>query len=370
MSGRLFLYGTLCDPELFEIVSGMVFRPRPARLSGIEIHFVAGENFPVPVPCEGTLAEGVVVEVSDAVRRRLDFYELGFGYGVERRAVSTADGDVDAELYVPVEDWPLGDAWSLPVWQAEHGALSRAAARDYMGLIDTHSPEEAARAFSTVRSRAASRLRAASAATPEVFGPGMAGAQVVPERTAVPYTDYFAVREDWLAFPRFGGGTSPVVKRASFMGGDAVTVLPYDPATGEVLMIRQFRHGPFARGDANPWTLEPPAGRIDVAETPEAAARRELLEETGVEAGEMVRIGRYYPSPGAYSEYLYSFVAVADLSGADGGIGGVAEEAEDIMRHVVPLDNALGLIEGGAINTAPLLYSLTWLALNRDRFEV
>jgi hypothetical protein len=77
---------------------------------------------------------------------------------------------------------------------------------------------------------------------------------------------------------------------------------------------------------------------------------------------------RYYPTPGAVSEYLFSYVASADLAGKDGTIGGVDGEAEDIMSHVIPLDEALGMIETGAINTGPLILSLNWLALNRERF--
>ncbi|MCB2157335.1 MAG: NUDIX domain-containing protein, partial [Rhodobacteraceae bacterium] len=42
-----------------------------------------------------------------------------------------------------------------------------------------------------------------------------------------------------------------------------------------VLLIEQFRMGPYARGDAEPWLIEAIAGRVDPGETPEDAARRE-----------------------------------------------------------------------------------------------
>lgn len=312
--------------------------------------------------------DGIVVEIDAATRARLDFYEMGFGYSVETRRVVTAGGDVDAVVYLQNERLAVGDAWSLANWQAKHGALAREAAREYMGLIGTHAPEDAARAFPQVKMRAASRLRAIAEPSPEPFAPAMADKAVQPLETRRPYTDFFAVREDWLAFPRFDGCISPVVKRASFLGGDAVTVLPYDPATDSVLLVRQWRHGAFSRGDTNPWTLEPAAGRIDPGEQPKETARREMAEETGLAAGDLHFVGRYYPSPGAFSEYLYSYVAEADLSGVDGGVGGLAEEAEDIMRHVVPLEEALALIETGGINTGPLILSLQWLALNKTRF--
>ena len=58
---------------------------------------------------------------------------------------------------------------------------------------------------------------------------------------------------------------------------------------------------------------------------------------------------------------------MTDLGGRDGGIGGLTDESEDIMAHVVTLDKALAMIETGEVNTAPLILSLNWLALNRDK---
>jgi nudix-type nucleoside diphosphatase (YffH/AdpP family) len=368
LSHRIFLYGTLCDPELFRIVSGLPFAARPASLPGASVRWVAEENFPVLVESDG-LAAGVVAEVDDGARARLDFYELGFGYGVETREVTTPGGRETATVYVPETGrWPVGDAWSLADWQALHGDLARVAAEEYVRLFGVLETDAAARAFEQVRMRAASRLRAKAEPSPGI-APDVDAPEVVPERTAQPYTDYFAVREDWLAFPRFGGGKSPVVKRATFMGGDAVTVLPYDPKADTVLVVRQFRHGAFCRGDPNPWTLEPAAGRIDPGEMPEETAHRELLEETGVTASALHFVGRYYPSPGAYSEYLYSYVATADLAGRDRGVAGLVGEDEDIMAHVLPFGEAMALIEDGTINTGPLILSLGWLALNRERLR-
>ena len=365
MSNNLFLYGTLCDPELFAIVAGTALVGQRAILRNARVRWVDGENFPILVTQGGSNAEGVLVEVDPKTRQRLDFYETGFGYDIETRILETAEGPVEAGVYIPRKDWQVAADWSLDDWQKEHGVLSRLAAADYMRLIATHTPAEAVRAFPQIRMRAASRVRALAEPSPSTLGPQPNAAAVHSEDMKRPYTDYFAVQEDHLSFPLFGGGDSPVVKRASFLGGDAVTILPYDPRLDKVLIVRQFRHGPYARGDTNPWTLEPAAGRIDPGETPEDTARRELMEETGVPSGTLHFIGRYYPSPGAYSEYLYSYVAVTDLSGRDGGIGGLEDEAEDIMAHVIGFENAMTMIETGEINTAPLILSLGWLALKR-----
>lgn len=367
MTQPIFLYGTLCDPALFAIVAGINLTGHPASLRDSAAFLVEGENFPVLSAASGTTAEGLLVRVDESVKRRLDFYELGFGYDLQTRRVHTGEEATEALLYIPDRDWPAGPRWSLVDWQDNHGVLARMAAEEYMGLIDTHDPTDAARAFPQILTRAASRLRALSSPSPATLPPVQDGRQVRSFETHRPYTDYFSVQEDHLSFPLFGGGLSTTVKRASYLGGDAVTVLPFDPKSGKVLLVRQFRHGPFARGDINPWTLEPAAGRIDATEAPEEAALRELREETGVSAGKLHFIGRYYPSPGAYSEFLFSYVVEANLDGFDRAIGGLDGEAEDIMAHVVTLEDALTMVETGEVNTAPLILSLQWLALNRER---
>lgn len=310
LTHRIILTDLLLDPAIFKIVTGL------------------------SLPSDAAVRQETTVD--DSAKARLDFYAAGLGAAMER-----------------------------PVMDVE---LAKLVITDYMALYETHQPEDARRALPQIAMRAASRMRARAEPSPATLAPPMT-AKVERAATRYPYTDYFAVREDDLAFPRFSGGMSPIVKRASFMGGDAVTVLPFDPAQGKVLMVRQFRHGPYARGDENPWTLEPAAGRIDPGETPEETARRELLEETGLAAGAVHFVGRYYPTPGAFSEYLYSYVATANLDGRDGGLGGLEDEAEDIMAHVVPLDAALAMIETGEVNTGPLILSLHWLALNRHQFD-
>ena len=248
--------------------------------------------------------------------------------------------------------------------EASPDDLTRLVAAEIMQLIDTHTPDEVGGFIPQMRVRAASTLRARSEPSPSTLGPVMP-ANVDNSNSRLPYVGFFAVREDDISFPLFSGGRSPTVTRASLIGGDAVTVLPYDPKRDAVLLVRQFRHGPYARGDGNPWTLEPSAGRIDPGEDPEETARRELLEETGVTAGDLHFIARYYPTPGAFSEYLFSYVALADLSSRDRDVGGLATEAEDIMAHVIPLTDALAMIGTGEINTGPLIMSLQWLAAHK-----
>jgi ADP-ribose pyrophosphatase len=177
------------------------------------------------------------------------------------------------------------------------------------------------------------------------------------------------VEEYALRFRRFDGTLSPEVNRAVFISGDAVTVLPYDPVRDVVLLIEQFRPGPFARGDAQAWSLEAIAGRIDAGETPEEAARREAMEEAGLTLGAMEYVGGYYPTPGAMAEFLYSYVALTDLPEGVEGVFGVEGEAEDIRGHRMPFAEFEGLMASGEVNNGPLLLTGLWLQRERARLR-
>ena len=83
---------------------------------------------------------------------------------------------------------------------------------------------------------------------------------------------------------------------------DWVNVIPLTD-DGQVVLVRQYRHGIRAA------TLEIPGGLIDPGELPEAAASRELREETGYEAAEIRMLGRVRPNPAIQGNYQYCYVA-------------------------------------------------------------
>jgi ADP-ribose pyrophosphatase len=188
----------------------------------------------------------------------------------------------------------------------------------------------------------------------------------VLERTVV-FEGFFKLVRYRLRHRLFAGGTSRELVRESHERGDAAVVLPYDPVRREVVLVEQFRVGALGR-PGEPWLLEPVAGIIEPGEAPADVARREALEEAGLELLDVVPIGSYYPSPGASSELCHAFVARIDARGA-GGLFGLAEHGEDVRAQVVPLATALGWLADGRLRVASTLITLQWLALHQAGLE-
>ena len=165
------------------------------------------------------------------------------------------------------------------------------------------------------------------------------------------------------------------MSREVFERGHAVVVLPYDPKRDEVVLIEQFRPGAYAAlasewfdDRASPWLVECVAGIIEKGESPEDVARREMVEETGLEITDIQPIHHYLVSPGGSSESVFSFCGRVDASNAE-GIYGITEEHENIRVFSVPAEDAFGLMDRGRIYNAMTIISLQWLATNRGRLR-
>jgi len=85
--------------------------------------------------------------------------------------------------------------------------------------------------------------------------------------------------------------------------------------------------------------------------------------------GALLPVSNYYPSPGAKSEFLYSYVAIADLPDGVEGVFGLAEEAEDIRGHLLSFAEFMALVDSGEVNNAPLVLTAFWLARERARLR-
>lgn len=105
-----------------------------------------------------------------------------------------------------------------------------------------------------------------------------------------------------------------------------------------VLIERQFRHA------AQQFLYELPAGKMEAGEEHLAAAKRELMEETGYRAKKWSKLTRYYASPGFLGEWMQVFVA-EDLTPGEAQ----PEDDESFELQFVPLSEMLRLIDAGKI---------------------
>jgi len=171
-----------------------------------------------------------------------------------------------------------------------------------------------------------------------------------------------------LKYLRFDGSWTESIDRDCFDSGPAVIVLPYDPQADQVVLIKQFRTGPWVAG-FNPWIYEVPAGRIDKpGATAQQIAYDEAREEAGLELTALEPVASFFTSPGIFSEHLEAFCG--RLKGpVRTGTFGVAAEHEDIKTEILSAERAIALAQSGAIVSGPTLVLLLWLALNRDRLR-
>lgn len=364
---RVFLCGPLADPDLLRsVLGGDTATMIPATLPGYRLVRDAKLASAALTPSKAAAVHGMTGLFGSAHIARLEFFAVATGMARLERPLAGATEP--AAIYAVIAAGDDVDFGAATDWTAQEAALDRATAQDIMRLMGQVAPDRLAARKVQLRVRAASRLRARDAAPSSL--------RQSPDTSAVrihthsqPYARFFAVEEYDLTVRRFDGTDSVPMNRAVFVTGDAVTVLPYDLRRDRVLLIEQFRAGPLGRGDPVPWSLEAIAGRIDPGETPEQAARREAVEEAGLVLGRFWPVANYYPSPAAKSEFLYSYVAEADLPDGVAGLHGLADEAEDIRGHLVGFDDLMDMVATGEVGNAPVILTALWLQRERLRLR-
>jgi ADP-ribose pyrophosphatase len=155
----------------------------------------------------------------------------------------------------------------------------------------------------------------------------------------------FAVRTDTVRSPR----TSLEHDFFIIESNDWVNIIPLTD-DDQVVMVRQYRHG------STEVTLEIPGGLVDMSESPEEAAARELLEETGFQAKEWVKIGRVNPNPAIFDNHCYTFLAQNVEKVRDP----VPDQTEDIEVVLVPLSEIPRRIAKGEIDHALVITAFYW----------
>jgi ADP-ribose pyrophosphatase len=126
----------------------------------------------------------------------------------------------------------------------------------------------------------------------------------------------------------------------------AAAVLPLD-AGGRVLLVRQYRH---ATGG---YLLEVPAGKLDKGEAPETCAKREIEEETGRKAKDLVPLGWIWTTPGFADEKIWLFLATGLTESKQS-----LQKDEVISVEHVPLGEAILMAERGEITDAKSVCAL------------
>ena len=183
------------------------------------------------------------------------------------------------------------------------------------------------------------------------------------------YKGFFSVEEHDLTYQKFNEERSNVVTRSTLVSSDAVIILPYDPVNDRILLIEQFRSGPYVKGDENPWVLEPIAGLIDQGETPESAGIREAQEEALLEIKILELVARSYPSPGISTEFFHQYIGIVELLDSSNLIAGLQSENEDIRSHIFEYEQFFEMIESGKVKVGPLILLGLWLSKNRNRLR-
>jgi 8-oxo-dGTP pyrophosphatase MutT (NUDIX family) len=138
----------------------------------------------------------------------------------------------------------------------------------------------------------------------------------------------------------------------------AIGVVPMDVERDAVLLVGQFRY------TLDHYSWEVPEGGGGFDEEPEAAARRELLEETGYRGGKWRELCRAELSNSVTDEAMIMFVAT-DLEAGEAS----PEGTEQIEMRWVPFDETLAMIRRGEIRDAMTILALQQLALERAASE-
>ena len=182
------------------------------------------------------------------------------------------------------------------------------------------------------------------------------------------YSGFFRMEKYHLQHELFAGGWSGEMQRELFERGNCVAVVLYDPKRDEVVLVEQFRVGAVENPINTPWLIEIVAGITEENEQPEEVARREAVEEAGCEILELIKINRFYLSPGGSSEQITLFCGLINSENV-GGIHGVAHEHEDILVRAVPFSTAYEMVVKNEIDSAIPILAIQWLALNRQQFQ-
>ncbi len=158
----------------------------------------------------------------------------------------------------------------------------------------------------------------------------------------------FSVYTDTVIEPGYDHPNTRDVIRHS----GSIVVLAVDdsrnPEDPDIILIRQYRHA------AGQFLLELPAGRIEVGEAPLAAAKREMIEETGFRARRWTLLTKYFASPGFLGEWMQIYLARELREGQS-----TPEDDEHIEIVRTPLSEAVEMVGANQIHDGKTIIGIS-----------
>ncbi len=149
------------------------------------------------------------------------------------------------------------------------------------------------------------------------------------------------LRKDKVLLPNGNTASREVVEHS---GGVSIVAINDNR---EVLLVKQFRY-PYKE-----CLLEIPAGKINKGENPLECGIRELKEETGATAKNIISLGEIYPSPGYCDEIIYIYLAT-NLKIQD-----VNPDEDEFLENIsLPFETALKMAQNGEIKDAKTVIGL------------
>ena len=147
-------------------------------------------------------------------------------------------------------------------------------------------------------------------------------------------------------------------RREVYDRGNGATILLYNRHKQTVVLVRQFRIATWINGNEDGMLIETCAGLLD-SDEPEECVRKEAIEETGFEVGEVRKLFELFMSPDGVTELIYFFIAeYNDTQRANDG-GGVDDEDIEVLE--LPYHRALEMMANGEIRDGKAVILLQYL---------
>jgi len=189
--------------------------------------------------------------------------------------------------------------------------------------------------------------------------------------TPIRITAEQTLSDDWYLLKKYSfdlqrrDGSWQSQTREVYDRGNGATILLYNLERRTVVLTRQFRMPAFVNGHSG-YLIEAAAGLLDNA-SPEERIRLEAEEETGYVVRSVKKIFDAFMSPGSVTERIHFFVGEYQPHDRVGNGGGLEEEGEDIDVLELSFDEAIAMVDSGAIADGKTIMLLQYLQLRLMR---